>query len=202
MKKITLYTMAAAVLPLFLACSAEEQVTETKANRFSSEDIGKGLAEGMGNIEIDFTRLFEYATIEEVQKETHKAIEGITRDALNELAERPDSNRAFIGFYVFNGTAGLTTVCFVDTNENVIRENFVYFDKGIRDYTHIFNDPLAQQLFIDSFFTNAEQLFRVNKDKDALNNFLRLKLQDPKTKGIAQFIVVVDTSDTVVLGMP
>jgi hypothetical protein len=201
MRKTVILLSAISAL-LLTSCSAEEQVMETEANRFSSEDIGKALAEGMGNIEIDFSRLFEYAAIEEAQKKTHKAIENIARDALDELAERPDCNRAFIGFYVHAGKACLTSVCFVDSKEGVIRENFVYFNKGIRNYTHIANSQLSQRLLIDSYFNNAEQLFRGDKDKEAMDNYLKSKLQNQKTKGVAQFVVLVDANDTIVLGMP
>lgn len=201
MKK-TLLLAAIPVFGLLFSCSAEEEVIETKTSRFNSEDIAKGLAKGMEGIEIDFSRLFEYSTIQEAQSETHKAIDGIIKDSREELAQRPDCNKAFVGFYIYAGKACLTSVCFVDSKEGAIKENFVYFNKGIRNYTNMLKEPLAQQLFIADYYANAEQLFAVDKDKEALDSFLKSKLQDTKTKGVAQFIVAVDASDTVVMGMP
>lgn len=190
------------VMTTFTSCSAEEQFTEARISRFNSEDIANGLAKGMGSIEFHFAKLFEYSTLQEAQNEIHKAVKGITLNAHEELAGRPDCNRAFIGFYVYAGKSYLTTVTFVDTKEGAIRENFVYTNSGIRNYKYYFQSKLSQQLFIDSFFSNAEQLFRGDKDKEALDNFLELKLQDPKTKGVAQFVVLVDAFESIVMGMP
>jgi len=180
---------------LLLSCSAEEQFTEIKASRLNSQDIGKALAQGFGSIEIDFSRLFEYATIEDAQKETHKAIEGITRDAQDELAQRPDCTHAHIGFIIHAGDASLVSVRFTDANERVVRENFIYFNKGsIRSYPS-FNG--SAELYEASQKTLATILKEIeNKDLDSY-----IKSNLISQRGVAEFVVVVDATNTVVYGL-
>ncbi len=82
-----------------LSCSVEENASTQQFTTSETELFDNLFSEGL-DIDIDFSRLFEYSTINEAKFKTNESIAHIVKDAREELAQRPDCTHASIAFFI------------------------------------------------------------------------------------------------------
>jgi|GEM_PF-4501213 len=56
--------------------------------------------------DIDFSKLFDYTTVEAASEEAERAFAFITKDLREGLSGRPYCYHAFLSFYLYKGKAG------------------------------------------------------------------------------------------------
>ena len=184
MKKLLLVSVFSTSC-LFLSCSTEEDIT-AKEPDFNKAGFAEGFASGLKDLDIDFTKLFEYTTTQEAKDKTDKAIALIIRDAREELAKRPDCTHLSVVFFITSGKGTLQAVSFFDKDQKVYKEHNAITKAGIRPYTHLIDN--STKVYVqheESLSKNYVNLITKNQ----IYNFLENKLTD---NGFSQLEVQVE----------
>lgn len=194
MKKILFFAIP---LAMVCSCSVEENVAQEP--KWDKEAYAQAIMEAWKNLDIDFSKLFDYNTSQIAAKETERAFAFITTDIQDELAKRPDCDHAMLSFHLYQGKASLGAAYFADSDKGVFRECFAFQDFGIRLYTYFINDPNFYAKHIEM---DKERCIALASDSDRgenkITSFISDKLRTPD--GVAEFKVYVDATSSKLYG--
>ncbi|MCW4467998.1 hypothetical protein OGH69_03390 [Flavobacterium sp. MFBS3-15] len=187
------------VLALLLSCSVEENVSQEDLIRENINAYSEAIPKYWENLNIDFSKLFDYNSRQNASDETKRAFGFITKDLQEELAKKADSDHAYINFALHEGKALIGSVQFGNEVEGIFTEYITLNSNVIRPYV---------------YFTHNHELYNQNKDFNkkyyreivmstsennlSLEEFIKAKLEKPGSS--ADFKVYVDASSSKLYG--
>jgi hypothetical protein len=183
--------IAALVIAAFscLSCSVEENAAAQEATTSETELFDNLFSEGL-DIDIDFSRLFEYSTVNEAKVKTNESIAFIVKDAREELAKRPDCTHASVAFFITSGKATMHAVSFLNKEQKVYKEHNAITKAGVRPYTHLIGN--STKVYLQHEESLAKDYVNLIS-KSRIDNFLEDKLAG---SGYSQFEVHVAKDGT------
>lgn len=196
MKKPLLFAIP--VFALLFSCSVEENVADETLIQKNVNAYAEGLSKSWENLNIDFSKLFDYKSMQNASEETKRAFSFITKDVQEELAKRPETDHAYVSFYLYNGKAGLETLFFGNSNKGVFTECQSFHKFGLRPYVYFVGDAAFYSEDLKFKNENCLNLDPATDKGTALENYTARKLS--KEDGIAEFVVYVDATSSKIYG--